>query len=268
LGVLNCRTQLIMDFELFNKYLRGETTEAEVKELFQWIDTSSDNRKEFIEYKKVWALTAQGNENVSQTWNSTFAPRIRYQKRFKSIMKYSRYAAGFLLLIVSGITLQYFGWGIKNDKLVYEKNMSVTAPWGQMTNVVLPDGSSVTLNSGSSISYNGNFSLGIRTVNLSGEAYFNVTKDSKHPFIVLTSLVNLKVYGTSFNIEAYTGENMVNTTLIEGSLGVLNKENKELVLLIPGQNAYFDANTQKVSDNQSKHRDLYLMERWIDYLQK
>ena len=236
-----------MDFELLNKYLRGETSESEVAELFQWIDAAPENRKEFIGYKKVWALTAQGDQDETQTWNHLFKPRFKHQKLFRSYLQIAKYAAVLFLMIGSGISLQYFGWGIGKEKLVYQKSTSITAPLGQTTNVELPDGTNVMLNSGSSITYNGNFSLGERIVSLSGEAYFFVTKDSKHPFIVQTSLLNFKVYGTSFNVEAYATDNIVNTTLVEGSLGVLNKENRELVLLEPGQNVYFDATTQKVS---------------------
>ncbi|MCL4483009.1 MAG: DUF4974 domain-containing protein [Bacteroidetes bacterium] len=236
-----------MDFQLLNKYLLGETSECEVKELFNWIDAAPENRKEFIDYKKVWALTARGNESEDQTWMLLFAPRFKRQKLFKLCFQMARYAAIFLLVFGSGLALQYLGWGFNKEKLVYQKSTSIAAPLGQMTNVELPDGTKVMLNSGSSITYNGNFSLGERLVSLNGEAYFDVAKDREHPFVVQTSRLNFEVHGTSFNIEAYAEDNMVNTTLIEGSLGVTDKSHHELLLLVPGENAHFDALTSKIS---------------------
>jgi ferric-dicitrate binding protein FerR (iron transport regulator) len=116
-----------------------------------------------------------------------------------------------------------------------------------MTDVELPDGTKVVLNSGSSVTWNGNFSLGNRSVTLKGEAYFDVTKDQEHPFIVQTTSLNFKVFGTSFNIEAYPEENIINTTLVDGSLGVMNKTDKELLRLLPGENASFDIKTSKLT---------------------
>ena len=247
LVVPNYRKQLIMDFELLNKYLRGEASESEVAELFQWIYADAQNRKEFIEYKKVWALTAQGNENETQIWRLLFAPRFKQQKLFKLYVQIAKYAAIFLLLFGSGITLQYIGWGFNKEILVYQNSTTITAPLGQMTNVELPDGTKVMLNSGSSITYNGKFSLGQRSVNLNGEAYFVVTKDQTHPFVVQTSVLNFIVHGTTFNIEAYSDTKNINTTLIEGSLGIADRSEKEIILLVPGQNANYDTNTSKMT---------------------
>lgn len=236
-----------MDFQLVNKYLRGETSEAEVSELFQWIDATPDNKKVYIDYTKVWSLSEQSDENEDQIWKLLFAPRFRHQRIFKSYLRIARYAAIFLVTFGSGIALQYFLGGIATEKLVYQKSSSIVAPLGQMTNVELPDGTKVMLNSGSTLTYNGNFSLGERLVCLSGEAYFDVSTDSEHPFIIQTNLLNLKVHGTSFNIEAYPDENMISTTLIEGSMAVMNKDEKELTRLVPGENAHFDANAQKIN---------------------
>lgn len=230
-----------MDYQIVNKYLRGETSETEVAEIFKWIEAAPENRKDFIDYKKVWALTAKGNENESHAWRLLFVPRFRKQKLFKTYLQIAKYAAILLIVFGTGITMQYIGLGIDKEKLVYQKCTSIFAPLGQMTNVELPDGTKVMLNSGSCLTYNGNFSYGERFVSLNGEAYFDVAKDQAHPFIVQTSLLNFKVHGTTFNIEAYTDENLVNTTLIEGSLGVMDKGNQELLLLEPGQKVHFDA---------------------------
>ena len=236
-----------MDYQLINKYLQNEASEAEIAKIFQWINDSSENRKEFIDYKKVWALTAEGNEDKSKIWNDLFANRLTKVNRANHYLQIFRYAAVILLMFGAGITIQYLGFGFDTNSLVYHKETSIVAPAGQTTNVELPDGTKVMLNSGSSLTYSGNFSKGERSVNLVGEAYFDVTKDKKHPFLIETASIDFKVYGTSFNIEAYPDENKVSTTLIEGSLGVITKSDRELVILKPGENAHFDIQNSRIS---------------------
>ena len=252
-----------MDYELVNKYLRNETSEAEVAEIFQWIDAAPENRKEFIDYKKIHALTALGSENENHTWKLLFELRLRKQKLFSTYLQVAKYAAIFFLIFGTGVGVQYIGWGVGKGEMVYQKNTSIVSPLGQMTNIELPDGTRVMLNSGTSISYGGDFSRGERLVTLSGEAYFDVTKDQLHPFVVQTSSLNFMVHGTSFNIEAYPEEKMVNTTLVEGSLGVMNKADKELLLLVPGENAHFDVNTAELT-RSNVNTELYTS--WKDGL--
>jgi len=239
--------KLTMDYQLVNKYLSNETSEAEVAEIFAWIEAAPENRKAFIDYKKIVALTAQGDENEDHTWKMFFEPRFRKQELFNSYRQVAKYAAMFLIVFGTGVGLQYIGWGFDKSQMVYQKETSVVSPLGQMTNIELPDGTKVMLNSGTSITYSENFSHGERQVNLSGEAYFDVAKDKKHPFVVQTSSLNFVVHGTSFNIEAYPEEKVINTTLVEGSLGVTDKSDKELMRLVPGENAHYELNTSGIT---------------------
>ncbi|MEI6137943.1 MAG: FecR domain-containing protein [Mariniphaga sp.] len=236
-----------MDDQLVNKYLSREASEEEVARLFQWIEAAPENRKEFIRYKKIKALTSSDNGDETLVWQHSFAPRFRKQKLVKLYLQVAKYAAIFLLVFATGMSVQYLVSGIDKESLIYQNVTSISAPPGQMTNLVLPDGTKVVLNSGSSVTWNGDFFLGKRSITLKGEAFFDVTKDQEHPFIVQTASLNFKVFGTSFNIEAYPEDNIINTTLVEGSLGVMNKTDKELLRLVPGENAYFDTKTSKLT---------------------
>ena len=86
--------------------------------------------------------------------------------------------------------------------------------------IKLPDGTEVTLNHFSSLTYPEKFKGEHREVNLKGEAYFEVTKNRKHSFIVQTESVNVEVLGTHFNVESYPDDPEVKTTLLEGSVAV------------------------------------------------
>ncbi|WP_316838657.1 FecR family protein [Pedobacter gandavensis] len=117
---------------------------------------------------------------------------------------------------------------------------------GEQFKVILPDGSQVWLNAASSIKYPTVFANGkSRKVTLKGEAYFEVTKDKAHPFVVETNLQEVEVLGTHFNINSYPEEPAVKTTLLEGAVKVTSlKEGaaQKTALLKPGYQAQLTAN--------------------------
>ncbi|MDD3039690.1 FecR domain-containing protein [Bacteroides sp.] len=106
--------------------------------------------------------------------------------------------------------------------------------------VRLPDGTSVTLNHFSSLTYPKGFKNANREVTLTGEAYFEVTKDKKHPFIVQAGPVNVQVLGTHFNIDAYPNNPDIRTTLLEGSVAVSNTSNTIRLVLESNQMAIYN----------------------------
>ncbi|WP_121812054.1 FecR family protein [Mucilaginibacter kameinonensis] len=109
----------------------------------------------------------------------------------------------------------------------------VTVPRGGKYSIQLPDGTMVWLNSSSSLSYPVAFTGADRSVTLTGEAYFEVTKNKHLPFIVHANGADVKVLGTHFNVTAYEDEKDIKATLLEGSVSLSN--NKTSTLLIPGQ---------------------------------
>lgn len=235
-----------MDYNLINKYLSGETTETEVKEVFQWIDSDQENRKEFIQYKKIWVLTSKVNRNESNTWENISSKLEKSKVKKYSIKRYWTVAASVLIIIGLGSTIQYLLFHKPQNLFSYSSATRIEVPSGQMTNVYLPDGTTVILNSETKLDYTTEFNSENRMVSLDGEAYFIVAEDKSHPFLIKTENLDFKVYGTSFNIQAYSDEMETNTTLIEGSLGVIGKSGDELTRLIPGENAKFNRNTKSL----------------------
>jgi transmembrane sensor len=119
------------------------------------------------------------------------------------------------------------------EKLVYN---TLSNPRGsRVIDIMLADGSRVWLNNESSIRFPIAFGKGERRVEITGEAYFEVAKDAKKPFVVKVGKMNVQVLGTAFNINSYQDESGIKTTLVEGSIR-LNTGNKSK-LLEPGQQA-------------------------------
>ena len=132
---------------------------------------------------------------------------------------------------------------LKSGLLSYQTNNSgstavasinvLTTPKGGQYQVVLPDGTSVWLNAASTLKYPTFFSANERTVELSGEAYFEVTKNKDVPFKVKVNDMEVNVLGTHFNVMAYNDENVIKTTLLEGSVKVSTSNISKLI--VPGQ---------------------------------
>lgn len=125
------------------------------------------------------------------------------------------------------------------DTLVYN---TLNVPCGKRFELTLSDGTNVHLNSGTSLKYPVRFINGEnRQVFLNGEAYFDVAKDTKHPFIVNSNDMNVKVLGTKFNVTSYKNDAKTYTVLVEGSIAAYNKTiANEEVILRPGYRAFFE----------------------------
>ncbi|MCY1721404.1 FecR domain-containing protein [Prolixibacteraceae bacterium Z1-6] len=127
---------------------------------------------------------------------------------------------------------------------------AASAPKGSISEIILPDSSLIVLNAGSSIKYSINGEKGTREVFLDGEAWFDVHKNKKKPFIVHTHFYDVNVTGTQFNVKAYKSEKQVTTTLEEGSVVIQSTEECKLansVYMVPGEQLTFDKETKNIA---------------------
>ena len=131
-----------------------------------------------------------------------------------------------------------------NEKPITVLFNTLTTQRGNQYQLVLPDGSHVWLNAASSITYPTVFTGNERRITMSGEAYFEITKNAKLPFIVQKGDVSIKVLGTHFNVNAYDDEDAMKTTLLEGKIAVSKGVNSNL--LTPGQQAVMPNNLSKI----------------------
>ncbi|MBB5441358.1 hypothetical protein HDC92_005066 [Pedobacter sp. AK017] len=142
-------------------------------------------------------------------------------------------------------------YSIENSTDIGGGYNTITTPIGGVYQLRLPDGSKVWLNAGSSLTYapslNGRGD-DKRRVSLAGEAYFEISKDKQHPFIVTTRDQEVEILGTHFNINSYKEESAIRTTLLEGSVRVhaLSGVAKADKVLRPGEQAVLTSNGIKV----------------------
>lgn len=130
-------------------------------------------------------------------------------------------------------TLSYVDKDHLNDELgkntVVDYNKLVVPEGGEYT-VELSDGSVVRLNAGSELTYPVKFAGNERRIILGGEAFFDVAEDEEHPFVVQTQFGSIKVKGTTFNVNAYNGENICYTTLVRGIVEIKASNHEEITL--------------------------------------
>lgn len=137
---------------------------------------------------------------------------------------------------------------LQNGQLAYTNSRqaeqitynTLTTPKGRQFRIELPDGSTVWLNAASSIRYPTTFTGAERTVEITGEAYFDIAKQANTPFRIITRHTKIEVLGTQFNVNAYDDEPATSTTLLQGSIRV-NKD-----ILKPGQQAQTTQTAQHI----------------------
>ncbi|TCC97819.1 FecR family protein [Pedobacter hiemivivus] len=240
-----------IDRELLAKYIRRECTVQEKQRveafLFQpeWQQALEELLKEDFEAFDHVSYTE--SENIS--WNQHFRENYTHKQsgRFFRYSQWMGYAAACLILFAAGFW--YFSVNQKTSVVEHQQvvMMEQVNPSGQRSVITLPDSSVVHLGALSSIRYPKKFGSKYREVILKGEAFFDVKPDKRHPFTVLTGVVQTKVLGTSFKINAFK-QVMVSVATGKVQVAKLNSEgttDKPLAILTPGQQVSWNADTNE-----------------------
>lgn len=201
---------------ILEKYIRGSISEEEYNELQQQIQNDSDS-----------SVGDMLNECWQKDLNIHVMPRAAKERTRRQIdekikkdirriwFKRASTIAASILIPVLIISTVYFYKEMDHYKQI--PNI-VSVNKGQRAGITLPDGTIVHLNSESKLTYTPDFNGKLREVVLEGEAFFEVTPNKEKPFIVKTSVFDVEVLGTSFNVSVYNDENIVETALMEGKV--------------------------------------------------
>jgi transmembrane sensor len=147
----------------------------------------------------------------------------------------------------------------------------VVIPYGKRSELLLADGTKVWLNAGSRLAFPSKFTGKYRKVYLEGEACFKVTRNQEKPFIVKAGKVDVQVLGTLFDVSAYTGDEFIETVLLEGSVGVNHSKRfglgKSEVFLKPSQKLRFNKKACEVVVTDEPNADIYIAwtEGWMQF---
>lgn len=229
--------------------LDGTFTQEEKQQVKDWMNEDKKNQL-FFDRLKHTSYSPEIENKAAAVQNIIY---IKTQEKIKRLIlkrkirlwQYVAAASVTLLFIVGGLSLLHIESSIQ--PVIIESK----SPAGSTSRLELGDGTIVQLNAGSILNYPSHFTGSSRTVFLNGEAYFEVAKDKKHPFVVETNQLKIKVLGTHFNIKSYENDYRVVTTLMEGSVSVEFDKDGNIpnrpVVLKPNQQVVFDKETNKIS---------------------
>lgn len=164
-------------------------------------------------------------------------------KRGRRILQFLPYVAA--IFIGFGLSLATLFFLQQNNTREVRTYKLVTLK-GEKSYLQLPDGTKVWVNSCTTLQYAEDYGFSNRNIQLSGEAYFEVARDEKKPFIVKTNGIDVKALGTAFNISAYPEDTQLITTLFSGKVAVQPTLTRQQIMLSPNQVAIYYKNGNKI----------------------
>ena len=214
-GTMNNDYQHIDPVGLLPKVFAGEASPDETSLVEEWRAADPENQAEYDAIAKLWNISGEAAEpgeiDLDEEWRRMEAVMIPAYSGKSVVMRIMQIAASLVIITVLGFLAIKFS-GSKSEK----------APATAQASVILPDGTSVSLNAGSVITYKKDFGSTHRTVHLKGEAWFEVKKNADLPFVISAGEANIRVTGTKFNVKAYHQGKDVRVTVTEGTVKFYN----------------------------------------------
>jgi len=244
-------------WEKIAEKFHGELSIDEEAEFIRQIDDRAgllDFNKAQKIYDQLTQIGLKPYQESGKSWEKVESGIKGDQLRWLKV--FVKYAAIIIVAFIAGNMIKLFTPAEKEIRY-----SEIRAPHGQMSKVVLPDGTRIWLNSGTTIRYPDRFTAEKREVAISGEAYFEVARMPKNPFTVKTSNLQVEVTGTSFNVSAYKDDPTTSVTLVEGKVELKDNNGKTIARLNPGQLAVKSKNNSNVN---IKDVETSFYKAWID----
>jgi ferric-dicitrate binding protein FerR (iron transport regulator) len=233
--------------DLIARYLNGDCSEAEIEEIKKWLTESRENQKFFFGIKDVWDATAPVSADTEEHLLNFY--KARSTKRIPVGSKGWRWpaaiAAALLIGFISGEIIGGHRLSEPPAEIVY------SVPLGSKSDLKLPDGTHIYLNSGSILTYSSDYSPKNRNVRLQGEAFFTVTANVQNPFYVSTRDFTTCVTGTQFNVCSYSDDETASVMLVEGKLELSFPDREKNMHLAPGIKAVLDKKEGRIKTIRS-----------------
>jgi ferric-dicitrate binding protein FerR (iron transport regulator) len=223
------------------RYLAGETGGDESARFEQWLEAAPGNRDLFDQYRKLWGemdrvksvsgldLDAEWKKLESSLQEETTVYRLR---RTSPVFILSRVAVAAVIVLALSLGGIYMSRNAGYQTVLTENDTR---------ELVLPDGSSATLNAHSSLRYPKRFEKELRALSLEGEAFFEVERDEARPFTIAVDGIEVRVLGTSFNVSAYRGREDIEVIVSTGQVAVTKPGDiPESVILKPGNRGVYN----------------------------
>jgi len=232
--------------KLIIRHLTKEISEEDKNVLFKWVYTNSENEKFFYNIKDIWETAQYDNITMGAETDSEWERLALAAVKEKSKHFYEKRTITrkiFRIIQIAAIAVITFGVGFLAQNFIPAKTTytKIIVPNGAKSELELPDGSRIWVNSGSIFKYPTNLKNKEIDLFLEGEAYFEIIKNPNRKINVKTSTINIQVLGTSFNVKSYNEEDVVETTLVHGSISITGEVGQRVIknpiLLKPNEQA-------------------------------
>jgi len=239
--------------EIFERYVRGNATDDEIKRLSHWIR----NNQEISSWLEEQILASSPSidsdvqirmlENIKVELNAANKKdkTINHQTSKGFSIKWLVRVAAMLILPAITAAAMYL-YMSKND--VVATPLIIAVERGQKANITLPDGSKAWLNSQSKLTYSADYNVENRRLQLDGEAYFEVAHNPEKPFIVESNDIEIEALGTAFGVKAYNEDNIISSILMEGKVRVTTPDGASV--LMPNERVIYDKTSRKKSQSK------------------
>jgi ferric-dicitrate binding protein FerR (iron transport regulator) len=241
-----------MEDQIWNNIIKRFTgTETEESKLYldQWLSESEENVRLYEEAKQLWRWTGLLPKAKQKTEENIITHPAAEQSKRKSFKGIIRYGIAASLAVVTSLSVYYLSKSkseVTEIETVYTVHKALN---GKVMKVTLPDSSTIWLNAGSEVSYPKDFhTQQTRAIQLTGEAFFEVTHNEKQPFVVESGSLKTIVYGTSFNVSSYKDSQQSSVTVKTGKVGVLLREDSlsKPAMLLPGNRLVYHRDNGKL----------------------
>ncbi|WP_455592614.1 FecR family protein [Bacteroides sp.] len=245
--------------KIIRAFTSGTFNDTLKEKVWRWLINPKDTAEKEATLQTIW------NECSTEANSDTHKSYRKFRKHVMtpsgpyafSIKKLARIAAILLIPLLSVISAYFY---VQTHTPQIELIQCSVPEGGEQKVIILPDGSEVNLNAGTLLIYPNQFVGKFRSVFLTGEADFNVTKDKKHPFIVKTNHLKVRVLGTRFNVQAYAQDEKTVTTLEHGSVAIQKADSEEnLTVLTPNEQLEYNNRNGEFS---KKNIDASLYSGW------
>lgn len=241
-------------------YLKGELSPEQIEAVERWYDASAENQRLLGQVYHILYINDRINTAAEFDPESSLRElkaRMRSKSRKGTLLRIARRATAVAAVFALVLGAAFFTQRLDEQ---LSSPLQVRTQLGERSQVILPDGSKVWLNSCSSVRYSSSLFSRKRRVEMSGEAYFIVEKDPHAPFIVSSDGLDIEVLGTRFNVRNDSELHRITTVLLEG--GIEARGGNSSARLQPSQQIVFDTDTREmlVSECSSVERSI----SWID----
>lgn len=259
---------MIME-ELIQKYLSNELNEEEWTQLKSWLDSDEINQKSLNKLHS-FMMSSSGDathfkeslwEELQTKMNQDKTVPVKTSKR-SNLNYFVRIAAALLIALTLSMIVHQ---SLKSPETVHLAEITIekVAPKGGKLTTRLPDGTIVTLNSGSKITFPKYFNGNKRSVHLIGEAFFDVKRDESRPFDVSFNNDEVRVLGTSFNINAYDKKGNASVAVASGRVAFAVSSIDSEMILTKGDMAVFNSELKQLSKRFFDEKEIF---GWKDKL--